>query len=101
MEVIVRMKRLFLTLALIAGVAGFVFSPASAQIYVRVGPPAPRYERMGPRPGPGYTWRAGYWNWSGGRWIWIGGAWVGGHGGGCWVPAHWGGGYFHPGHWRC
>lgn len=95
------MKRLFLTLALIAGIAGFAAAPSSAQIYVRVGPPAPRYERMGRRPGPGYTWRAGYWNWSGGRWVWIGGMWIASRPGCFWVPAHWGRGYYHPGHWRC
>jgi hypothetical protein len=95
------LKKLFLTLALIAGIAGFASSPASAQIYVRVGPPAPRYERQPSRPGPGYSWRAGYWGWQGGRWTWITGVWLGGHNGCTWVPAHWSHGYWRDGHWRC
>jgi hypothetical protein len=95
------MKRLCLSLALIAGIAGFMFSsPTSAQIMVRIGPPAPRYERVPPAR-RGYAWRAGYWNWQGGRYVWVGGMWVSGHRGNCWVPAHWARGYFSPGHWRC
>ena len=100
-----RMKRIFLTLALIAGIAGSAFSVSSAQIrvHVRVGPPAPRYERIPRRPGPGYSWRAGYWSWNGYRWGWIAGAWIAGHAAGCWVPAHYSHrtGYWVPGHWRC
>ncbi len=98
------MKRIFLTLALIAGIAGLGLSSASAQvgIHVRIGPPAPRYERV-PPPRRGYSWRAGYWNWSGSAWVWIPGVWVGGHGPSCWVPAHYSRrtGYWVPGHWRC
>lgn len=96
------MKRLLLTLALIAGAAGmFGISAASAQIYVRVGPPPPRREYIPPRPGPRYTWRAGYWDWQGGRWVWVGGVWITGRAGCIWIPAHWRNGYFRPGHWRC
>jgi hypothetical protein len=38
---------------------------AHAEIYVRVGPPAPVYERHGPPPRPGWVWRAGYHRWDG------------------------------------
>lgn len=98
------MKRIFLTLALIAGIGGFGLSTASAQvgIYVHLGPPAPRYESVPPRPGPGYAWRPGYWGWAGGRWVWNGGIWVSGHGPSCWVRPHYTPrGYWIPGHWRC
>ena len=95
------MKRLLMALALVAGIAGMGFAPASAQISVRIGPPAPRHERMTRRPGPGYTWRAGYWNWYGGRWVWVSGAWITGRPGCVWVPAHWARGYWRAGHWRC
>ena len=94
------MKRLFLTLALIAGFAGSAFVLAAAQIHIRIGPPAPRYERV-PPPRRGYTWQAGYWNWSGGRWVWIGGTWTASRPGCTWIPAHWSNGYWREGHWRC
>lgn len=99
------MKRLFLTLALIAGIAGFAAAPSSAQIYVRVGPPAPRHEYMPPRPHPGYVWVGGHWGWSGGRYVWIGGYWQAGRRGCTWVPGHWTrnwrGNYWVNGHWAC
>ncbi|MGH7736747.1 MAG: YXWGXW repeat-containing protein [Candidatus Tyrphobacter sp.] len=96
------MKRILFGLALIAGMAGFGFTPASAQVFVhvRLGPPAPRYERV-PRPRRGYIWRAGHYAWSGGRWVWIGGVWIGNRRGCVWVPAHWARGYWRDGHWRC
>lgn len=100
------MKRLFLALALVAGTAGLFTAPASAQvgIYVRVGPPAPRYERRPPRPHPGWVWVAGHWGWQG-RWVWTGGYWTAGRRGCAWIPGHWRnsyrGYYWVGGHWRC
>lgn len=74
-------------------------------VYVRVGPPAPRYGVVGFAPGPGYVWADGYWDWHGGNWVWIDGRWQHpprGHT--VWVPGHWvqtGHGWrFTPGHWR-
>ena len=99
-------KRLLISLALIAGIIGFGFSPASAQIYVRIGPPPPRHERMGRPPGPGYVWRGGYWRWWGGRYVWVNGGWIIGVGG-CrnWIPGHWvqgyRGWYWVNGRWGC
>jgi hypothetical protein len=100
------MKRLFLVLALIAGTAGLIGAPASAQlgIYVRVGPPAPRYETRPPRPHRGWVWVTGHWAWQG-RWVWVGGFWQAGRPGCFWIPGHWGnsyrGYYWINGHWRC
>ncbi len=100
------MKRLLLALALIAGIAGFGSSvPASAQIYVRVGPPAPRREYIPPRPRRGDVWVGGHWGWHGGRYAWVGGYWQPGRRGCGWMPGHWAhtwrGNYWVNGHWRC
>ena len=38
-------------------------------------PPAPRYERRSPRPGPDYIWVGGFWHSDGGQWIWVPGRW--------------------------
>ena len=78
---------------------------ASAQVYVRVGPPRPIYERPGPVPGPGYVWHAGYHRWDGARYVWIPGSYVVAprpravRVPGRWVPSP--RGYFwREGHWR-
>jgi hypothetical protein len=79
--------------------------PLSAQVVVRVGPPAPVYERPIPSPGRGYVWTPGYHRWDGRAYVWMPGAWVmpprpRAH----WVKAHWahrrGGWVFVEGHWR-
>lgn len=98
------MKRLVFALALIAGFAGSALAPASAQIYVHIGPPAPRYERVPPRR-PGHVWVGGHWGWSGGRYVWIGGYWQTSRPGCTWIPGHWArtwrGNYWVDGHWAC
>lgn len=43
--------------------------------YVRVAPPAPRYERA-PRARPGYVWEPGHWEWRRGRYQWMSGKWI-------------------------
>src|SRR6185437_16541313 len=43
---------------------------ASAEIYVRIGPPPPRTEVV-PVLRPGYVWVPGYWNWNGRRYVWV------------------------------
>jgi WXXGXW repeat (2 copies) len=78
--------------------------PATAQVYVRVGPPAARVEVVPPRPGPGYVWRPGYWAWRH-RWVWVGGRYLRGpHPHAAWVPGHWAhrprGWVWINGHWR-
>lgn len=45
------------------------------EAYVRIAPPAPRYERV-PRARPGYIWAPGYWDWRGNRHEWVPGSWV-------------------------
>jgi WXXGXW repeat (2 copies) len=80
-------------------------SPLAAQVYVRVGPPRPLYERRVPPPGRGYVWTPGYQRWDGRAYGWVPGAWVlpprpHAH----WVAAHWvhrrGGWLLVEGHWR-
>jgi hypothetical protein len=77
-------------------------TPANAQIYVRVGPPAPRIEH--PRVRPGYVWVNGYHRWNGRAYAWTPGyyqpvarphgVYVQGHWrhapqGWVWVAGHW------------
>ncbi len=49
---------------------------SNAQIYVRIGPPAPVVEHYGPAPHHGWVWQPGYHTWDGHRYVWRGGAWV-------------------------
>ena len=94
------MKKPLVFIMMLVASAAFAL-PAAAQVYVRVGPPPPRYEAMPRRPGPGYSWQAGEWFWNGNRYVWHPGHFVrhGGH----WVPAHWRrtphGWVRVPGHW--
>jgi len=55
----------------------FALAPAAsvAQVYVRVGPPAPIYERRGPPPDRGYVWIGGYHRYEGDRYVWTPGRW--------------------------
>lgn len=62
--------------------------PAFADVYVRVGPPAPRYEAA-PVIAPGYVWVPGYWDWNGHRYHWVRGHRVRARGHGHWVPHRW------------
>ena len=80
-------------------------APLSAQVVVRVGPPAPLVERRAPAPGPGYVWTPGYHRWDGRAYVWMPGAWVRPpHPHAHWVRAHWvhrhGGWVLVEGHWR-
>jgi hypothetical protein len=98
------MRKIFL--AAIVAAMGFMGNPmpASAQtyIYVQSAPPAPVYETVPARPGPGYVWVGGYYRWNGYRYVWVrghyvrhAGAWCGGHWrhnarrGWYWVPGRW------------
>ena len=80
-----------------------VSTPASAaDIYVRIAPPAPRYEVV-PVVRPGWEWAPGYWNWTGHRYVWVKGHRVHAHGHGHWVPDRWvesdGRWHHNRGHW--
>jgi len=98
------MKRGVLALGILA--CGWLFSAcAPAGVYVRYGPPAPRYAVVGVAPGVGYVWTDGYWDRRGGNWAWVDGRWARPpHRGAAWVPGRWDEGRrgyeFHRGHWR-
>jgi len=64
-----------LAIAIVASGLASTMGTASAQD-VMVAPPAVIIEHPGPRPGPHYYWRAGYWSWVGGRYAWVHGAYV-------------------------
>ena len=95
-------NRFFLTGIL--GAALFV-GAANAQVYVRVGPPAPVREYAPPPPGPGYVWMAGYHRWEGARYVWVPGHYILPPGRyHRWIPGHWRqtrrGWVWVEGHWR-
>jgi hypothetical protein len=54
-----------------------VFSAASAQIVVRIGPPRAQYERRAPRPSRNHVWVSGYHRWDGNSnaYAWTPGRW--------------------------
>src|SRR5207244_8364248 len=63
-------------------------------------PPAPRYYRVAPRPGPDYEWIEGYWYPAGGRWAWHDGYWSRPpYQDSYWVQPYWEGGRFFEGYW--
>ena len=70
-------KRVLLATMIAAATVGSATIPsvASADVFVRVAPPAPRYEAV-PAPRHGYTWAPGYWDWRHNRYHWVGGHWV-------------------------
>ncbi len=99
------MKKQIVTL-----IAGFALAAsaalASAQVYVRVGPPPPPVREVVPRPmHPGWAWQPGYHRWDGARYVWVPGAYAAPpRPGGRWVAGHWRNtprGYvWVEGHWR-
>ena len=72
----------------IGSVAASVATTAAADVYVRVAPPAPRYEVV-PTVQPGWVWAPGYWNWSGRNYVWVSGHRVRARGHGRWVADRW------------
>jgi hypothetical protein len=90
------------TAVLIAMVFATLTTAAGAQVYVRIGPPAPRYEPAPPPPPYRHAaWDPGHWHWNGGRYVWVHGHYV--HGRGHWVTGHWrqgpNGWHWVNGHW--
>jgi hypothetical protein len=82
-------RKTLLALGIAVGsIATLSATPASADIYVRVGPPAPRHEVV-PIVQPGWVWQPGYWNWNGHRYVWVRGHRVRAHRGAHWAPHHW------------
>ena len=74
--------------ALLASSAAVFTLPASAEIYVNIAPPAPRYEVV-PAPRAGYVWVPGYWDWRGNRHVWAKGHWERERHGYYWHPNRW------------
>lgn len=99
---IIRSLALTGLLMLAAGSALYT-PPAEARSFVsvRIGPPAPRFERVVVR--PGYIWAPGYWRWNGRTHVWVGGGYLVARPGRVWHPGHWvnrGVGWFYrEGHW--
>ncbi len=102
------MRKPLLQAMMIAGLIGAAAVapfPAEAQVYVRVGPPRPLYERRPPPPRAGYAWHAGYQRWDGSRYVWTPGEYVAPprpHA--YWVQGRWVNGprgyYWREGYWR-
>jgi WXXGXW repeat (2 copies) len=67
-------KKILLASMLAASVVSIAV-PASAAIFARVAPPAPRDELV-PAPRSGYMWAPGYWNWNHNRHVWVKGSWM-------------------------
>ena len=78
------------TLVALGLAVGSIAMPAlaAADVYVRIGPPAPRYEVV-PAVRPGWVWQPGYWSWNGHRYVWFRGHRVHAHRGEHWVPHRW------------
>jgi opacity protein-like surface antigen len=57
----------------LAALLAFTLLPAAsfAQVVIRVGPPAPVYERPGPPPERGFVWIDGYQSWAGDHYVWV------------------------------
>jgi hypothetical protein len=84
-------------------------APQVAVVYEQVQPPMPSPQRevIIARPGPNFTWIAGYWSWQSRShtYVWVGGRWERPpHQGANWAAAHWeqrgGGSIFIEGTWR-
>lgn len=78
---------------------------SNAQVYVRIGPPAPVVEHYGPAPHSGWVYKHGYHTWDGHHYVWRHGEWAEPpHAHATWVDAHWvhhhEGWVLVEGHWR-
>ena len=78
---------------------GLGYSP----VFVRVAPPAARYEVIGRAPSARHFWVNGYQSWNGREYVWVGGHWDVRRNGQTYVQPHYdviNGQYrFMPGHW--
>ena len=68
-------KKTLLAVTVVASLGAVAVPQASAEVYVRVAPPAPRVEVV-PEPRRGYVWVPGYWDYRGHRHVWVAGTWV-------------------------
>jgi hypothetical protein len=69
------MKKILLGTMVAATLSVGSVSVATADVFVRVAPPAPRTEVV-PEPRRGYVWVPGYWDYHGKRHVWVQGTWV-------------------------
>jgi hypothetical protein len=97
------MRKQLLTAAFAAVLAAST-AIAGAQVYVRVGPPAPRHEVVPVAPHPGWVWQPGYHRWDGAHYVWVPGAYAAPpYEHARWIPGHWANGprgyYWIEGHW--
>ncbi len=83
-----------------AGMLGAVATPlpsvAAVDVYVNIGPPPERFERV-PEPRRGYIWSPGYWDWRGSHHVWVKGASVREREGYSYQPHRW---VEHDGRWN-
>ena len=94
-------KRVLVVLAIALSCGAF---GASAQIYVKVRPEVPRFERP-VAPSPRHIWVGEEWEPRGGAYVFVGGHWAEPpHPGWGWIPGHWKrgprGDFWVAGHWR-
>jgi hypothetical protein len=70
------MRKVLVSALFAAGTIAAVATPlsSSAQIYLQIAPPAPRYEAA-PTPRDGYVWSNGHWQYDGSRHVWAEGEW--------------------------
>ncbi len=99
------MRATIATALLLSSLAIAAPTITEAQVYVRIGPPRPLYERRPIAPGPGYAWQGGYHRWDGSRYTWIPGNYVAApRPRAYWVPGRWintrRGYYWRDGYWR-
>lgn len=95
------MRKQLLTAAFAALLATSV---AGAQVFVRIGPPAPRHEVIPRAPHRGWVWEPGYHRWDGHAYVWVPGRYAAPpYAGARWVPGHWRNGprgyFWVEGHW--
>ena len=61
--------------SLLAAAFGSIATTASAEVIIRVAPPALRTEVV-PEPRHGQVWSAGHWEWRHNNHQWVGGTWM-------------------------
>ncbi len=69
------MIRKLIVAATLATAFGGMAAPASAEIYIRVAPPALRVETA-PEPRRGHVWVAGHWEWRNREHVWVAGSFI-------------------------
>lgn len=71
------MKKVLVSALFAAGMIAAVATPlpsvAAVDVYVNIGPPPERFERV-PEPRRGYVWSPGYWDWRGNKHVWVRGS---------------------------